>query len=119
MLFRSYIGVDGGFPDNPRPELYDAKYEVEAVEKHGEPYDQLVTVAGKCCESGDIVAWDVKLPELERGDHIAVLCTGAYNHAMASNYNRIPKPAVVMVKDGKARLAAKRETYADLIRLEI
>ena len=116
---RTYIGVDGGFPDNPRPELYDAKYEVEAVEKHGEPYDQLVTVAGKCCESGDIVAWDVKLPELERGDHIAVLCTGAYNHAMASNYNRIPKPAVVMVKDGKARLAAKRETYADLIRLEI
>ncbi len=78
-----------------------------------------MTVAGKCCESGDIVAWDVKLPELERGDHIAVLCTGAYNHAMASNYNRIPKPAVVMVKDGKARLAAKRETYADLIRLEI
>lgn len=116
---RTYIGVDGGFPDNPRTALYDAKYEVEAVEKHDAPYDQVVTIAGKCCESGDIVAWDVELPELERGDHIAVLCTGAYNHAMASNYNRVPKPGMVIIWDGEPRLAVKKETYADMIRLEV
>ena len=116
---RTYIGVDGGFPDNPRTALYDAKYEVEAVEKHDAPYDQVVTIAGKCCESGDIVAWDVELPELERGDHIAVLCTGAYNHAMASNYNRVPKPGMVIIRDGEPRLAVKKETYADMIRLEV
>ena len=116
---RTYIGIDGGFPDNPRTALYDAKYEVEAVEKKEQPYDQKVTIAGKCCESGDILAWDVMLPELERGEHIAVLCTGAYNHSMASNYNRVPKPAVVMVSEGKARLAAKKETYADMIHLEL
>ena len=116
---RTYIGIDGGFPDNPRPALYDAKYEVEAVEKKDEPYDQKVTIAGKCCESGDILAWDVMLPELKRGEHIAVLCTGAYNHSMASNYNRVPKPGVVMVSQGKARLAAKKETYADMIHLEL
>ncbi len=116
---RTYVGIDGGFPDNPRPALYDAKYEVRAVEKADLPCDRKVTVAGKCCESGDILAWDVMLPELVRGDHIAVLCTGAYNHSMASNYNRVPKPAVVMVRGGQARLAARRETYEDLLHLEI
>ena len=116
---RTYIGVDGGFPDNPRPALYDAKYEVKAVEKYDEPYDQVVTVAGKCCESGDILIWDAELPKLERGDHIAVLCTGAYNYSMASNYNRIPRPAVVMVSEGKSHLSVRRETYEDLIAREI
>ena len=116
---RTYIGVDGGYPDNPRPALYGAKYDVCAVEKADLPCDRKVTVAGKCCESGDIVAWDVMLPELSRGDHIAVLCTGAYNHSMANNYNRVPRPAVVVVNEGKARLAARRETYEDLIRLEL
>ncbi len=116
---RTYIGVDGGYPDNPRPALYGAKYDVRAVEKADLPCDRKVTVAGKCCESGDIVAWDVMLPELSRGDHIAVLCTGAYNHSMANNYNRVPKPAVVVVNKGKARLAARRETYEDMIRLEL
>ena len=116
---RTYIGVDGGFPDNPRPALYDAKYEVEAVEKHNEPYDQVVTVAGKCCESGDILVWDANLPKLERGDHIAVLCTGAYNYSMSSNYNRLPRPAVVMVSEGKAHLSVRRETYEDLIAREL
>jgi len=116
---RTYIGVDGGFPDNPRPALYDAKYEVEAVEKFGEPYDQVVTVAGKCCESGDILIWDAELPKLERGDHIAVLCTGAYNYSMSSNYNRLPKPAVVMVSEGKSHLSVRRETYEDLIAREL
>ncbi|MBR5228876.1 MAG: diaminopimelate decarboxylase [Firmicutes bacterium] len=116
---RTYIGVDGGFPDNPRPALYDAKYEVKAVEKYDEPYDQVVTVAGKCCESGDILIWDAELPKLERGDHIAVLCTGAYNYSMASNYNRVPRPAVVMVSEGKAHLSVRRETYEDLIAREL
>ncbi len=116
---RTYIGVDGGMPDNPRTALYSAEYETEAVEKHDKEHDQLVTIAGKCCESGDILVWDTLLPELEIGDHVAVLCTGAYNHSMASNYNRLPKPAVVMIKDGKSRLAARRETYEDMISLEL
>ncbi len=116
---RTYVGVDGGFPDNPRPALYDAKYEVEAVEKINKPHDQVVTVAGKCCESGDILIWDAKLPKLERGEHIAVLCTGAYNYSMASNYNRVPRPAVVMVSESKAHLSVRRETYEDLIAREL
>ncbi len=116
---RTYVGVDGGMADNPRTALYEARYEVEAVEKFDKPYDQKVTVAGKCCESGDILVWDAMLPKLERGDHIAVLCTGAYNYSMASNYNRLPRPAVVMIRGGKARIIVKGETYEDMIRLEL
>lgn len=115
---RRYAGIDGGMPDNIRTALYDAKYEVEAVEKKDEPHTVKTTIAGKCCESGDIIAWDVMLPELERGDHVAVLCTGAYNYTMASNYNRLPKPAVVMIKDGNARLSVRRETYEDMLARE-
>ncbi len=116
---RIYAGVDGGFPDNPRTALYEARYEVKAVEKAEEACDTKMTIAGKCCESGDIVAFDVMLPPLERGDHIAVLATGAYNYAMSSNYNRLPRPAMVMVRDGEDRLVVKRETYDDMIRLEL
>lgn len=116
---RTYIGVDGGMADNPRPELYDADYEVRAVEKDDQPYDQIVTVAGKCCESGDILIYDAKLPRLQRGEHIAVLATGAYNYSMASNYNRLPRPAVVMIRDGKPRLSVRRETFEDLIEREL
>lgn len=116
---RVYAGVDGGFPDNPRTELYNASYEVEAVEKLKLPHTVKTTVAGKCCESGDIVAYDVMLPPLERGDHLAVLATGAYNYSMSSNYNRIGRPPVVMLKDGKDRLTVKRETYEDMLRNEM
>lgn len=116
---RICIGIDGGFPDNPRTALYNAQYEAVAVEKADQPCSEKVTIVGKCCESGDILIEDIMLPELKRGDHVAVLCTGAYNYSMASNYNRVPRPAVVMVSGGKARLSVKRETYEDLISREL
>lgn len=116
---RTYVSVDGGMPDNPRPSLYEAKYEALVANKVNEEATERVTIAGKCCESGDILIWDLKIPRLERGDILAVLSTGAYNYSMSSNYNRIPRPAVVMVKDGKDRLIVKRETYEDLLRNDI
>lgn len=116
---RIYVGVDGGMSDNPRVALYEAKYEVVAVEKYGEECTEKVTIAGKCCESGDILAWDVMLPPLERGDHIVLLCTGAYNFVMACNYNKMPRPAVVTVSDGVPRLSVRRQTYDDMLIGEI
>ena len=116
---RRYVGVDGGMADNPRTALYDAKYEVKAVEKMDVPHDIPTTVAGKCCESGDIIAYDVLLPPMERGDLLAVFSTGAYNYSMASNYNRLPRPAVVVADGGQDRLSVRRETYEDLIAREL
>ncbi len=116
---RTYIGVDGGMPDNPRPMLYDAKYRAVIANKAGLRADTVVTVAGKCCESGDILIRDLCVPPPESGDILAVFSTGAYNYSMASNYNRIPRPAVVMVLDGVDRLSVRRETYADLLSREI
>lgn len=116
---RTYISVDGGMPDNPRPSLYEAEYDGIIANKVDEVKDELVTIAGKCCESGDILIWDLKVPKVERGDILAVPSTGAYNYSMSSNYNRIPRPAVVMLKEGKDRLIVKRETYEDLLRNDI
>ncbi|MEI8216100.1 MAG: diaminopimelate decarboxylase [Eubacteriales bacterium] len=116
---RTYAAVDGGLPDNPRPALYDAKYEAVIANKLNEERDHIVTIAGKCCESGDILIHDLKVPRLQPGDILAVQSTGAYNYSMASNYNRIPRPAVVMIKDGIDRLIVRRETYEDLISREI
>ena len=116
---RTYAGIDGGMPDNPRPALYEAKYEAVVANKADAEKNQLVTIAGKCCESGDILIWDIMVPTLESGDILAVFSTGAYNYSMASNYNRIPRPAVVLVKEGTDRLIVKRETYEDLIVREI
>lgn len=116
---RTYVGIDGGMPDNPRPSLYNAKYEALVANKMDEEPKNIVTVAGKCCESGDILIWDLKVPYIESGDILAVLSTGAYNYSMASNYNRISRPAVVMVSNGKDRLIVKRETYDDIIKNEI
>ena len=116
---RTYVGVDGGMPDNPRPSLYGAKYEGIIANKADKEKTKIVTMAGKCCESGDILIWDLKVPEIESGDILAVLATGAYNYSMASNYNRIPKPAVVMLNEGKDRLIVKRETYDDILKNEI
>jgi len=116
---RTYVSVDGGMTDNPRPSLYQAKYDAVVANKYGEEPVKKVTVAGKCCESGDILIWDLEVPEIEPGDILAVLSTGAYNYSMASNYNRIPKPAVVMVSRGKDRLIVKRETYEDILRNEL
>lgn len=115
---RTYVSVDGGLPDNPRPALYSAKYEAVVANKADQPLEQTVTIAGKCCETGDILIWDLKVPKMDPGDILAVLHTGAYNYSMASNYNRIPKPAVVLVSDGKAGVIVERESYEDLLRKE-
>lgn len=116
---RTYASVDGGMTDNPRPSLYEAKYNALVANKIDEEPAQKVTIAGKCCESGDILIWDLKVPKVEPGDILAVLSTGAYNYSMASNYNKIPKPAVVMIKDSIDRLIVKRESYEDMLKNEV
>ncbi|MPM92521.1 Diaminopimelate decarboxylase [bioreactor metagenome] len=117
---RTYVSVDGGLPDNPRTALYHAKYEAYIANKLNEERNKIVTIAGKCCESGDVLIWDLLVPNtIKRGDILAVMSTGAYNYSMASNYNKIPKPAVVMITQGKDRIIVKRESYEDLIALEI
>lgn len=112
---RKYIAVDGGMTDNPRPALYESKYEAVLANRANDTLNEMVSVAGKCCESGDMLIWDLKLPVVQSGDLLAVFCTGAYNYAMASNYNRIRRPAVVFVKDGKADLVVARETYHNIV----
>lgn len=112
---RTYVSVDGGMPDNPRTALYKAKYEAVIANKINEENTDTVTIAGKCCESGDILIWDLEIPKPSFGDILAVKSTGAYNYSMASNYNKIPRPAVVMIRDGQDRLTVRRETYEDLI----
>lgn len=116
---RTYASVDGGMADNPRPSLYNAKYEGVIANKINKEPNQIVTIAGRCCESGDILIWDLKVPSIEPGDVLAILSTGAYNYSMTSNYNKFPKPAVVMIKDGVDRLIVKRETYEDMLKNEI
>lgn len=115
---KKFVFVDGGMADNIRPALYGAKYRCDAANKLDAPRTEKVTVAGKCCESGDIIIEDVMLPELNPGDLIAVYTTGAYGYSMASNYNRLGLPPVLFVKDGKARCVLKRQTYEDMWRLD-
>lgn len=117
--FKNYVSVDGGMPDNPRFALYGSPYTVVAAGRMNDPADFVCTVAGRCCESGDLIQEGVVLPEPKRGDLLAVLTTGAYNYAMASNYNRIPRPPMVMLSGGSDRLIVKRESLADLLRNEI
>ncbi|WEK55637.1 MAG: diaminopimelate decarboxylase [Candidatus Cohnella colombiensis] len=112
---RKYIAVDGGMTDNPRPALYESRYEAVVANRANDQVTELVSVAGKCCESGDMLIWDLKLPAVNSGDLLAVFCTGAYNYAMASNYNRIRRPAVVFVRDGQADLVVARETYHNIV----
>ncbi|RAL26501.1 diaminopimelate decarboxylase [Thermoflavimicrobium daqui] len=112
---RKYIAVDGGMSDNLRPALYQAKYEALIANRATEPATEMVTIAGKACEEGDILIWDIPLPGVQSGDIMAVNCTGAYNYSMASNYNRVQKPAVVFVKEGTAEIVVKRETLQDII----
>jgi diaminopimelate decarboxylase len=116
---RKYISVDGGMCDNPRYALYESEYTALLANKPKSTKDEVVTIAGKCCESGDLIAKDIKMPKTQAGDIIAVLATGAYNYSMAMNYNRLGKPPVVLVKDGKDRLIVRRETYEDIIRNDI
>ncbi len=116
--YKTYVSVDGGMTDNPRYALYGSPYTVLPVMEDG---SERITcsVVGRCCESGDILQENVSLPALKRGDLIACLTTGAYNYSMASHYNKIPKPAVVMLKDGDSYLAVRRESVADLARFDV
>ncbi|MGH4119348.1 diaminopimelate decarboxylase [Clostridium sp.] len=116
---RKYVAVDGGMTDNIRPALYNAEYQCVLVNKVNEPCVEVVTIAGKCCESGDILIEGVKLPKVNSGDIMAVLSTGAYGYSMSSNYNKIPKAPVVLVSEGKHRLICKRQTYKDMISNEV
>lgn len=116
---RTYVSVDGGMADNPRYILYQSEYDFVAAARAAQPRSCTVTVAGKCCESGDLLGENVPLQEVRPGDVLAVLATGAYNYSMSSNYNRIPKPPVVFVKNGEARVVVKRETLEDLTRNDL
>ena len=113
--FKNYISVDGGMPDNPRYALYQSQYTALIANRADAPRDYRATLAGRCCESGDLLGENMEIQHAKRGDILAVLVTGAYNFSMASNYNRLPRPPIVMVSGGKARLAVRRETYEDLI----
>lgn len=116
---RQYIAVDGGMSDNIRPALYDAKYDAIIANKANAPKDATYTVAGKLCESGDKLMIDASLQQVESGDILAMFCTGAYGYSMASNYNRVPRPAVVFVENGKHQLAIQRESYEQIIQNDL
>ncbi|MUK87222.1 diaminopimelate decarboxylase [Ornithinibacillus sp. L9] len=116
---RNYIAVDGGMTDNLRPALYQAKYHGVIANKAGLPNTKEVSVAGKCCESGDMLIWDLATPEIDHGDILAVFSTGAYGYSMANNYNRFSKAAVVFVEDEVDKLIVKRETYKDILRNDL
>ncbi|MBR5542996.1 MAG: diaminopimelate decarboxylase [Oscillospiraceae bacterium] len=116
---RTYVSIDGGMTDNPRYALYGAEYTVLLPERPLDKKTETVTVAGRNCESGDLIGVDLKLPKVKAGELLAVLTTGAYNYSMASNYNRVPRPPVVMVSKGKDKLIVRRETYEDLIKNDL
>ncbi|MDK0616293.1 diaminopimelate decarboxylase [Clostridium perfringens] len=115
---RKYVSVDGGMSDNIRPALYSANYESLIANRVFDNSKEIVTVAGKCCESGDVLLNSIEMPRMETGDILAIMSTGAYGHSMANNYNRIPKAAVVSVSNGISKVMCKRETYEDLLRNE-
>ncbi|MBE6713413.1 MAG: diaminopimelate decarboxylase [Ruminococcaceae bacterium] len=118
--YKTYVSVDGGMTDNPRFALYGAIHVPVLPEKMGETEKMICSVVGRCCESGDILCEGASLPSrVERGDLLAVLTTGAYNYSMASHYNRIPKPPVVMLSDGKDYVAVRRESYEDLTKFDL
>ena len=117
--FKNYVSVDGGMPDNPRFALYGSPYTVEPASRMNDTRDFVCSIAGRCCESGDLIQEGVVLPRPQRGDLLAVLTTGAYNYAMASNYNRIPRPPMVLLSGGEDRLIVRRETFEDLLRNEL
>lgn len=116
--YKNYVSVDGGMTDNPRYTLYESPYTVINASKAAQTPDFIATVAGRCCESGDIIQENVQLKKPERGDILAVLTTGAYNYSMASNYNRIPRPPVVMVDGENTYVAVKRESFEDICMLD-
>ena len=117
--YKNYVSVDGGMSDNPRYALYQSEYTVLPAARMSARRDMTADVVGRCCESGDIIQPDVSVPaDMKRGDLVAVLTTGAYNYSMASNYNRIPRPPVVMLKDGESYVAVRRETLEDIVSLD-
>jgi len=116
---RTYVSVDGGMFENPRPALYAARFEAVLADRPTATPVQTYAVAGRCCESGDVLIWEAHLPEVHSGDVLAVFSTGAYTYSMASNYNRFPRPAVVLAGDGRARVVVERETYDDLVRKDV
>ena len=116
---RKFVSVDGGMGDNIRPALYQAEYEVVAATKANQEATEKVTIAGKYCESGDLLASDIMLPKLESGDLLAIPAAGAYCPSMASNYNMNPRPPMVLVKDGKSRLIRRRESYQDMMHCDV
>ena len=116
---RTWVAIDGGMSDNPRPQLYQARYTALSASRANEPAREQVSVAGMHCESGDVLIDDVRLPAPRRGDLLAVPATGAYTLSMASNYNGVGRPAAVLVRDGEARLIRRREDVADLLRMEV
>ncbi len=115
---RKYISVDGGMTDNIRPALYQAEYSGVVANKMNEPAEELATICGKCCESGDILIKDGMFAQVEQGDTLAIFSTGAYGYSMASNYNKNPIPAVVLVKDGKSAEIIRRQSYDEMIERE-
>ncbi|MBE6016607.1 MAG: diaminopimelate decarboxylase [Lachnospiraceae bacterium] len=118
--YKNYVSVDGGMTDNPRYALYKSSYSCYNASRMNEEADMEVTIGGRCCESGDLIQLDVPMPSsTERGDIIAVCTTGAYNYSMSSNYNRIPRPAVVMLKSGSSYVAVRRETFEDVAAQDI
>ena len=112
---RKYIAIDGGMADNPRPSMYQAEYLAEIANKKEDESLEKVTVAGRFCESGDILIQEIELPNPEEGDVLCVYNTGAYNYSMASNYNRVQKPAMVLVNDSQSDIIVKRESLDDII----
>lgn len=116
---RKYISIDGGMTDNLRPALYNAKYEGLLANKADQQTIDTVSIAGKCCESGDMLIWDLPVPEVESGDILATFSTGAYGFSMASHYNRFPKAAVVFAENGQDKLVVQRESYKDLVKNDL
>lgn len=116
---RNYVSIDGGMVDNPRYALYKSSYEVLVANRAADPKDYVATIAGRCCESGDLIQENARIQKPAPGDIVAVLATGAYNYSMASNYNRIPRPPVVFVKDGESRVVVKRESFEDLVQNDL
>ena len=117
--YKQYAAVDGGMTDNPRYALYQSAYEAVVANKAAQQKDFTATIAGRCCESGDLIQENTQLQTPAVGDILAVLSTGAYNYSMASNYNRVPRLPVVMVRGGEDSLAVRRETYEDLVRNDV
>jgi diaminopimelate decarboxylase len=115
-----YISVDGGMSDNPRPMMYGSEYEAFDPQRANAPRSGRARIVGKHCESGDILIFDAAVPEnITVGDLLVVPVTGAYGYSMASNYNKVPRPSVVFVRNGNARLVSRRETFDDLVRLDV